>query len=103
MLHAKVASVSVIDPGTMKKFKVAGKDIVIYNCNGKFYATTNVCVHMGGPLGDGELNCPRVTCPWHGWRYDVRSGKGEPPADPGAEIAAYKVTVKENEIWVDVP
>ena len=57
---------------------VAGDRIVaLYNVDGEFYALDGVCPHQGGPLGDGALQGCIVTCPWHGWQFDVRTGQNQ--------------------------
>ncbi len=56
-------------------------------------------MHRGGPLGEGFLDGTQVTCPWHGWRYDVTSGEC---VEPGTlRVAAYKVEVRGDDIYVD--
>ncbi len=49
--------------------------IALFNVAGTFYALDGVCPHQGGPLGQGDLAGCIVTCPWHGWQFDVRSGQ----------------------------
>jgi nitrite reductase/ring-hydroxylating ferredoxin subunit len=56
--------------------RVAGERIIaLYNVEGTFFALDGVCPHQGGPLGRGCLSGAIVTCPWHGWQFDVRSGQ----------------------------
>jgi len=55
---------------------VAGERIVaLFNVDGEFFALDGVCPHQGGPLGKGDLQGCIVTCPWHGWQFDVRNGE----------------------------
>ena len=71
----RVAAVSDCPPG-MSLEAVAGERIVaLYNVDGEFYALDGVCPHQGGPLGKGRLSGCIVTCPWHGWQFDVRTGQ----------------------------
>ena len=70
----KVAKRSEIPAGTGKVVEIEGKAIAVFNCDGSFYAIENTCKHRGGPLGEGSLSGSTVTCPWHGWQYDVTSG-----------------------------
>lgn len=49
--------------------------MALFNVGGEFFALENSCPHQGGPIADGWLEGPEVTCPWHGWCFDVRSGK----------------------------
>ena len=64
-----------IPAGKIYEFQVAGKAIAIANVAGKFHAINSVCVHQAGPLGEGGWKDQIVTCPWHGWQYDVTTGK----------------------------
>ncbi|MCP4788091.1 MAG: Rieske (2Fe-2S) protein [Fuerstiella sp.] len=52
-----------------------GRIFAVYNVDGKFYVLDGICPHAGGPLGKGTLNGPVVTCPWHGWQFDVTNGQ----------------------------
>jgi nitrite reductase (NADH) small subunit len=71
----KVAEASELAPGTGRCVEVNGKQIAIFNVGGTFYAIHNECLHRGGPLAEGELDGMVVTCPWHGWQYDLATGK----------------------------
>src|ERR1700729_3841485 len=88
-------------PGTIREFQVDGKTTVaISNVDGKFCAINNTCLHRGGPLGQGELAGKVVTCPWHGWQYDVTTGKLT--ANPTVGVACYPVEVRGEDVWVEV-
>jgi nitrite reductase/ring-hydroxylating ferredoxin subunit len=68
-------------PSTMKAVDVGREKICIINIDGNFYAIGNVCTHMGGPLNEGKLEGFEVECPWHGSKFDVRTGEPtKPPA-----------------------
>lgn len=71
----RAGDVSNMPPGTARPFSLGHYDVAIFNIDGEFYALENVCPHQGGPLADGWLEGPNVTCPWHGWCFDVRTGK----------------------------
>ncbi|MBI2461390.1 MAG: Rieske 2Fe-2S domain-containing protein, partial [Candidatus Rokubacteria bacterium] len=71
---AKVAEIADLAPGQGRVVEVEGKAIALFNVDGAFYAIDNTCLHRGGPLGEGELDGAVVTCPWHGWCYDVTTG-----------------------------
>ncbi len=70
----KVAERFEIQPGKSKVVDLLGQSIAIFNVEGHFCATDNSCPHQGGPLGEGTLEEDVVTCPWHAWRYNVRTG-----------------------------
>jgi nitrite reductase (NADH) small subunit len=97
VLAAKKADVP---PGTIREFQVAGKAVAVANVGGQFHAMNNVCLHRGGPLADGPLEGAVVTCPWHGWQYDVRTGKVA--QNPSVGVDSYPVEVRGEEIFVKV-
>ena len=96
----KVATVSEIPPGTGKVVEAGGKTLAVFNCEGTFYAVDNTCKHRGGPLGEGSLSGTSVTCPWHGWEYDVTSG--ECAMDASIKVPSLPVTIQGNEIFISV-
>ena len=97
LLAAKIAD---IPAGVVHEFQVAGKPLALANVDGKFFAINNTCLHRGGPLGQGSLQGTIVTCPWHGWDYDVTTGKLL--QNPSMGVACYPTEVRGEEIFVDV-
>jgi len=71
----RIASVHDVPPGTGRAFALPRYDVALFNVDGEFYALENSCPHQGGPIADGWLESATITCPWHGWCFDVRSGK----------------------------
>lgn len=75
LAFVKVARASEIPLGKMKMVKLEGKEILIANVEGKYYALGNICTHRGGKLSEGTLQGTVVTCPRHGAKFDVATGK----------------------------
>ena len=96
----KVASKSEIPPGTGKVVQAGGKTVAVFNCEGAFYAVDNACKHRGGPLGEGAVSGTTVTCPWHGWEYDVTSGACQ--MDEAIKVQTFPVTVQGDDVLVSV-
>ena len=96
----KVASRSDIPPGSGKVVQAGGKTIAVFNCDGQFYAVDNACKHRGGPLGEGTVSGTSVTCPWHGWEYDVTTGACQ--MDASITVQAFPVTVQGDDVLVAV-
>ncbi len=69
-----IARASDIPPGTGKEVTVGDRVLAVYNIDGSFYAIDGICPHAGGALGDGGVHGNIVTCPWHGWQFDVTTG-----------------------------
>ena len=99
MAFQRAARKDEIPPGTIREFQVDGRTIALANVEGEFYAINNTCLHRGGPLGEGELAGSVVTCPWHGWQYDVTSGKVT--MNPTVGVETYAVEVRGDDIFVD--
>jgi len=89
-----------VPPGTIRELQIDGKTFALANVEGKFYAINNTCLHRGGPLGQGVLEGKCVTCPWHGWEYDVTTGKVG--MNPSVGVECYAVEVRGDDIFVDV-
>ncbi len=96
----KIASASELSPGQCKVVSAEGTEVALFNVDGKFYATDNVCLHKGGPLGDGSLDGPIVTCPWHGWQYDVTNGSNT--SNPELRVKTLKVSVNGTDVLVEI-
>ena len=96
----KAAETTDLSPGEGKVVEVEGKTLALFNVDGTYYAVDNTCLHRGGPLGEGELEGKVVTCPWHGWRYDVTSGANV--NNPAVKVACFPVKVEGASVFVDV-
>src|SRR2546426_9704486 len=95
----KVADTKDIPRSQLKEVEVGGENICIVNVEGKYFAIGSVCTHEGGPLADGTLEGYEVECPWHGSKFDVRTGEVKnPPADTPEPV--YEVKVEGNNILV---
>jgi nitrite reductase (NADH) small subunit len=89
-----------IPAGTVREFQIEGKAVALANVGGTIYAINNTCLHRGGPLGQGMLEGKVVTCPWHGWQYDVTNGKVV--QNPVAGVDCYPTEVRGEDVFVDV-
>src|SRR5262245_31434397 len=96
----RVAGVSELEPGKMKAITVNGKTIALCNVGGTFYALDNVCLHRGGPLGEGYLEGEKVECPWHGWQFDVKTGCAS--MSPGMKVPTYEVKIEGADVMVSL-
>src|ERR671934_1307189 len=98
MAEFVVASTQELTPGSGKVMEINGQSIAVFNIDGTYYATDNTCVHRGGPLGEGELEGDVVTCPWHAWQYNVKTGVST--TNPSASVKSYQVKVEGSDIKV---
>ncbi len=100
MAFEKAAKLAEIPAGSIKEVQVAGQAIALANVAGTVYAISNTCLHRGGPLGEGQLEGNVVTCPWHGWQFDVTTGKAM--QNPSAGVGCYGVEVRGEEVFVSL-
>ena len=77
----------------------AGKIISLFHTEDGYFATDGMCAHQGGPLAQGQLCKNIITCPWHGWQYDVTTGKHELSS---IHLDRYAVKVEAGRVWVSV-
>ena len=94
------AKLKDVKEGEGKTVSVGDQEIALFNVQGKIHATTNTCAHRGGPLGEGMLDGDVVTCPWHGWKFNVKTGVS--PVNPAASVKSFKTKVVGDEIQVEV-
>jgi nitrite reductase (NADH) small subunit len=96
----RIAGTEDIPPGTGIVVDAGGKSLAVFNVGGNFYAIDNECAHRGGPLGEGELEGTIVECPWHGWTYDVTTGRCT--SNPTACVASYHVAIEGRDVKVQL-
>ncbi len=100
MNFIKVATKSEIAPGTSKCVEANGKGIALFNVDGNFQALDDTCPHRGGPLSEGFVEEGVVTCPWHGWQFQLANG--ECLTDPNTCQTKYEVKVEGDDIFISV-
>ena len=86
--------------GEAREFTVGDKVICVANVNGTISAIDNVCLHRGGPLGQGVIEGDKLVCPWHGWKWDPKTGQAAHNA--AAKVAVYPLKIENGEVFVDV-
>lgn len=94
-----VANTADIPSGQTKIVDVKGNPVAVANINGNFYAFLNVCPHRGGPVGEGEIEGTVITCPWHGWAFDVTTCVNT--MNPMAKLTKFDLKVENNEIKIN--
>lgn len=86
--------------GAMKVEDLGGPKLALFNVDGVIHAISNECGHQGGPLGEGKLEGFSVTCPWHGWKYDVTTGHCLSVS--GSSVRSYEAQVVGGTLYVKV-
>ncbi|GIW98253.1 MAG: hypothetical protein KatS3mg111_1586 [Pirellulaceae bacterium] len=87
--------------GSGREIVVGGQIVAVFHAEDGFWAVDGMCAHQGGPLAQGKLDGHCVTCPWHGWQYDVRSGKHLLTGRP--MLTVYRVENRAGRLWIEVP
>lgn len=70
-----IAAASECPPGASLERVVGDRIVALFNVDGVWHAIDGLCPHQGGPLGKGRLCGEVLTCPWHGWQFDVTTGR----------------------------
>ena len=97
----KVATKSEIADQSVKLLEIGDKRIALFNLGGRFYALDDTCPHADGPLSEGSIEGEEVECPWHGSRFNIKTGEvAAPPAVDN--VARYNVHVTGDDIEVEV-
>ncbi|MBI1903116.1 MAG: Rieske 2Fe-2S domain-containing protein [Planctomycetia bacterium] len=94
--------VAELPPGQCRPVMAGDLEVAVFNVDGQFYVLKNECPHAGGPLGEGFLEGPVVTCPWHGWQFDVTSGQAQGPASGGRPRQAQRLRCEVDGEWLKV-
>ena len=97
-----VGKASDIPSGKMQKITADGKEILVVNIGGTYYAINDTCTHAGASLSEGTLDGPIITCGWHGAKFDCKTGKLSAFPAKINDIGSYKVVIESENIFLDV-
>jgi nitrite reductase (NADH) small subunit len=97
----KVARLSTLPSDTVTEVMVEGQPYAICNVGGTVRALSGVCLHRGGPLGQGQIHEGRVVCPYHLWEFDCATGEYD--YDPTKRVPTFPVQVEGDDILLQVP
>lgn len=84
------------------EFVVAGRVVALFRQPQGVVALDGMCAHQGGPLAQGRLDGDCLTCPWHGWQYDVRSGCNQLTGKRMLDTFPTKIR-DSAEVWIELP
>ena len=96
-----IAQVEEVPVGAGVERTVEGRIIALYHTGESFYALDGICPHTGGPLGEGRLQGCVVTCPWHGWQFDVTNGVH--CLNDRLQQTTYTVRVEGSDVQIELP
>lgn len=87
-------------PGHAKEFSCGEKMICVANVDGAVSALDNVCLHRGGPLGQGVIEGDKLVCPWHGWQWDPKTGAVA--HNPNFKVAVYPIKTEGEDVLIEI-
>ena len=96
----RVASDADLAEGGTLAVTVSGKEYALFRQGGNIYCLDNDCPHAGGPLAEGQVDSMAVSCPWHCWWFDIRTGDGL--YGLGIGVACHACKIEDGEILIDV-
>jgi nitrite reductase (NADH) small subunit len=100
MAFTKITSQSKLPAaGEAREFPCGDRLVCVANVGGTITAMDNVCLHRGGPLGQGMIEAGKVVCPWHGWQWDPTTG--EAAHNPGAKLSVYPIRIDGDDVLID--
>ena len=94
--------VSDITPGKMINVSVDGRDILVANIDGEFFATDDSCTHSGASLSEGKLDGCVITCGWHAAEFNCKTGKLVKFPAKIRDLTSYNVVVESDNIFVEM-
>lgn len=97
----RVAGVGDIPEGAGEEFVARDRIVAVYRVGETYQALDGVCPHAGGPLAKGCLNGTIVTCPWHGWQFDVTTGRH--CLNANLNQPRFPVKIEDEGVWVEIP
>ena len=97
----RIAAIEDCPPGAGRELVVENRIVALFNVDGDFYALDGVCPHQGGPLGQGAVEGCVVTCPWHGWQFDVTTGQHQ--SNLSLVHTRFPVKVEDGSVYVELP
>jgi 3-phenylpropionate/trans-cinnamate dioxygenase ferredoxin component len=100
-MKVQIAKRSEITDGKSKMVQVGEKMVALFLWKGNFFAVDELCPHRAGPLSEGLFDGETVTCPWHGAKFDLSTGKClQGPSQ--RSISSYPVFLEGDSVWIEI-
>ncbi len=97
-----VGKTTDITEGKMQKVTADGKEILVVNISGNYYAINDTCTHAGASLSEGTCEGSIITCGWHGAKFDCKTGKLASFPARISDLNSYKVVVESGNVYLEV-
>ena len=102
MAKVVVGNTSEVQEGKLMHITAGGKEIVVTKLDGNYYAMDNVCTHAGADLHEGELDSNELTCPWHGAKWDIKTGNLISFPQKLKPLHIHKVLIENDTLYVEI-
>ena len=102
MAKVVVGKTSEVQDGKLMHITAGGKEIVVTKLDGNYYAMDNVCSHAGANLHEGELNNSELTCPWHGARWDIKTGNLISFPQKLKPLQSHEISIEKDTLYVEI-
>lgn len=102
MAKVFVGKKSDLPEGKIRSITAGGREILVANIHGRYFATGNICTHAGAELHEGELHDKELTCPWHGAKWDLTTGQLVWFPQNLQSIGSYRIVVENDTLFVEV-
>ncbi len=102
MAKVVVGKTSEVQDGKLMHITAGGKEIVVTKLDGNYYAMDNVCSHAGANLHEGELNNNELTCPWHGARWDIKTGNLISFPQKLKPLQSHEISIEKDTLYVEI-
>jgi len=94
-----IGPAEALKPGESQVLKCSGEEVAVFNVDGAYFACSNRCPHAGGPLSEGFIDGTTVTCPWHGWAFELNCAENAPRDG----VERYRVTADGSDLYLEMP
>ncbi len=101
MSRERVCRLDELKPGAGREFVVGGRVLAVFHLETGVQIVEGICPHAGGPLAQGMVRGEVVTCPWHGWQFNVATGQHQ--LNPRMCVPSFRAIVEGEEVYVELP
>ena len=102
MAQVVVGKTSEVQDGKLMHITAGGKEIVVTKLDGNYYAMVNVCTHAGADLHEGELSNNELTCPWHGAKWDIKTGNLISFPQKLKPLQSHKISIENDTLYIEI-
>jgi nitrite reductase/ring-hydroxylating ferredoxin subunit len=102
MAKVVIGKTSEVQYGKLMHITAGGKEIVVTKLDGNYYAMDNVCTHAGADLHEGELSNNELTCPWHGAKWDIKTGNLISFPQKLEPLQSHKISIENDTLYIEI-